>query len=115
MCVEAGFSQIQSHMQLHGKINDMTEVSLTLASSYIYISYAEIKFGRRSAGADLYNSLREGAKPSSGSLKQGVWGSPPEAIGYLAFEVSKPKVQSTFDEFLKEANKMYVLLKEEVW
>ena len=38
---------------------------------------------------------------------------PPKAIGYLVFEVSK--VQSTFDEFLKEANKMYVLLKQEVW
>ena len=59
----------------------------------------------------------EGAKPSSGSLKQGVWGahSPPEAIGYLVFEVSKSKVQSTFDGLLKEANKMYVLLKQEVW
>ena len=49
-------------------------------------------------------------------MKQGVWGrSPPEAIGYLVFEVSKSKVQSTFDGFLKEANKMYVLVKEEVW
>ena len=38
---------------------------------------------------------------------------PPKAIGYLVFEVSK--VQSTFDGFLKEANKMYVLLKQEVW
>ena len=37
------------------------------------------------------------------------------AIGYLVFEVSKSKVQSTFDGFLKEANKMYVLLKQEVW
>ena len=35
--------------------------------------------------------------------------------GYLVFEVSKSKVQSTFNGFLKEANKMYVLLKEEVW
>ena len=58
--------------------------------------------------------LREGAKPSSGSLKQGVWGcSPPEVINYLVFEVSK-SVQSTFDGFLKEANKTYVLLKQEV-
>ena len=41
-----------------------------------------------------------GAKPSSGSLKQRVWGySSPEAIGYLDFEVSKSKVQSTFDGF----------------
>ena len=49
----------------------------------------------------------EEAKPSSGSPKQGVWGhSLPEAIGYLVFEVSKSKVQSTFDGFLKEANKM---------
>ena len=49
-------------------------------------------------------------------MKQGVWGvQPPETIGYLVFEVSKSKVQSTFDGFLKEANKMYVLLKEEVW
>ena len=38
-----------------------------------------------------------------------------QAIGYLVFEVSKSKVQSTFDEFLKEANKIYVLLKQEVW
>ena len=60
--------------------------------------------------------MREGAKLSSGSLKQGVWGAqPPEAIGYLVFEVSKSKVQSTFDGFLKEANKMYLLLKQEVW
>ena len=67
------------------------------------------------AGADLGFS-EGGAKPSSGSLKQGVWGRrPPEAIGYLVFEVLKSKVQSTFDGFLKEANKMYVLLKEEVW
>ena len=44
------------------------------------------------------------------------WGAqPPEAIGYLVFEVSKSKVQSTFDRFLKEANKMHVLLNEEVW
>ena len=41
--------------------------------------------------------------------------SPPEAIGYLVFEVSKSKVQSTFDGVLKEANKMYVLLKQKVW
>ena len=33
--------------------------------------------------------------------------SPPEAIGYLVFEVSKSK--------LKEADKIYVLLKQEVW
>ena len=39
--------------------------------------------------------------------------SPPEVINYLVFEVSK-SVQSTFDGFLKEANKMYVLLKQEV-
>ena len=39
---------------------------------------------------------------SSESLKQGIWGrSPPEAIGYLVFEVSKSKVQSTFDGILK--------------
>ena len=66
----------------------------------------------------LYNvrgrSRGKGAKPNSGSLKQGVY-SPPEAIGYFVFEVSKSKVQSTFDGFLKEANKMYVLLKQEVW
>ena len=40
---------------------------------------------------------------------------PPEAIGYWVFEVSKSKVQSTFDGLLKEANKMHVLLKQEVW
>ena len=38
-----------------------------------------------------------------------------EAIGYLVFEVSKCKVQSTFDGILKEANKKYALLKQEVW
>ena len=59
-------------------------------------------------GADLGFS-EGGAKPSSGSLCM----HPPEAIGYLVFEVSK--LQSTFDGFLKEANKMYVLLKQEVW
>ena len=49
----------------------------------------------------IYDFLREGAKPSSGSLKQGVWGAqPPEAIGYLVFEVSKSEVQSTFNGFL---------------
>ena len=59
--------------------------------------------------------MREGAKPSSGSLKQGIWGTVlSEAIGHLVFEVSKSKVQSTFDGFLK-ANKIYVLLKQEVW
>ena len=43
-------------------------------------------------GADLGFS-EGGAKPSSGSLKQGVWGAaPPEAIGYLVFLVSKSKV-----------------------
>ena len=48
--------------------------------------------------------LREGAKPSSGSVKQGVWGySLPEAIGCLVFEVSKSKVWSTFNGCLKEA------------
>ena len=40
---------------------------------------------------------------------------PPEAISYLVFDVSKSKVQSTFDGFLKEANKKYALLKQEVW
>ena len=61
-------------------------------------------------------SRREGAKPSSGSLKRGSGGhSPPEATGYLVFERSKPEVQSTFDGFLNKANKMYVLLKQEVW
>ena len=34
--------------------------------------------------------MREGTKPSSGSLKQGVW--PSEAIDCLVFEVSKSKV-----------------------
>ena len=63
------------------------------------------------AGADLGFS-KGGAKPKSGSLKQGVWGAqPPEAIGYLVFEVSKSEVQSTFDGSF---NKMYVLLKQEV-
>ena len=40
---------------------------------------------------------------------------PPDAIGYLVFEVSKSKIQSTVEGFLKVANKMYVLLKQEVW
>ena len=45
-------------------------------------------------------SERGGAKPNSGSLKQGVWGAAtPEAIGYLVFEASKSEVQSTFDGF----------------
>ena len=49
------------------------------------------------AGADLGFS-EGGAKPSSGSLKQRVWGrSLPEAIGYLVFEVSKSKVQITLN------------------
>ena len=46
----------------------------------------------------IYDFLREGAKPSSRSLKQGFGGhSPPEAVIYLVFKVSKSKVQSTFD------------------
>ena len=54
----------------------------------------------------------EGTKPSGESLKQGSGGcSPPEAIGYLVFEVSKSKVQTTFDGFLIK----WVLLKQEVW
>ena len=57
--------------------------------------------------------MRERAKLSNGSLKQGVWRhSPPETIGYLVFEVSKSKVQSTFDGFLKEGNKMYACIIE---
>ena len=34
---------------------------------------------------------------------------PSDTIGCLVFEVSKSKVWKTFDGFLKEANKMYVL------
>ena len=63
-------------------------------------------------GADLGFS-EGGAKPSSGSLKQGS--TTGLAIDYLVFEVSKSKVQSIFDRILKEANKMYVLLKQGVW
>ena len=33
-----------------------------------------------------------GDKPNSGAPKQGVWGSPPEAIGCLVFEVTNSKV-----------------------
>ena len=40
---------------------------------------------------------------------------PPRSYRLFGFEVSKSKVQSTFDGFLKEVNKMYVLLKQEVW
>ena len=40
-------------------------------------------------GADLGFSEGE-AKPSSGSLEQGVWErSPPEAIGFVVFEAPK--------------------------
>ena len=53
-------------------------------------------------GVDLRFS-EGGVKPDCGSLKQGSRGhNPPEAIGYLVFEVSKSKVQSTFDGFLKK-------------
>ena len=55
------------------------------------------------------------AKPSSGTLRQGVWGcSPPEAIDCLVFEVPKSKVYSTFDGLLKDADKcMYIFDKRE--
>ena len=52
--------------------------------------------------------------PGSRFLKQGVWGCAPEAIECLALKcVSKSKIY--FNRFLKEANKMYVILKQEVW
>ena len=39
--------------------------------------------------------LREGTKPNSGSLQQGVWGHSPSEdipIVYLVFEVTKSKI-----------------------
>ena len=52
--------------------------------------------------------LRERANSSSESLKQGVWGcGSPEAIGYWVLEVPKSKVYGTFDEFLKDADKVH--------
>ena len=60
----------------------------------------------------IQDFLRKGAKPSSGSQKQGVWGhSPSKAIGCWVFEVPKSKVQSTFDGFLKDANKCMYLIR----
>ena len=62
-------------------------------------------------GADLGFS-EGGAKTSSGSLKQGVWGlHHPEAIGCWVFEVPKSKISSTFDGFLKDGDKcMYLII-----
>ena len=55
-----------------------------------------------------------GAKPSSGSLKQGVWGRNPmpEVIAKVfGFEVSKERFREhQFDGFLKEVSKMYVFI-----
>ena len=42
-------------------------------------------------GVDL-GFLREGAKPSSGSLKQGVWGHNPRSYKLFGFELSQSKV-----------------------
>ena len=50
-----------------------TEIEANLLEN-VYIGSHGRKVPRRGAGADLGNFLREGAKPSCGSLKQGVWG-----------------------------------------
>ena len=64
----------------------------------------------------IQDFLREGGKPSSGSLKQGVWvHSPPEAIGCWVFEVPKSsKIQSTFDGFLKDGDKCMYLTRNDL-